>query len=175
MERREPVRQRQPRRGRARLIELRPNPSLLDLRTVVGQMDDSEREQWAALNEGELDVDAIAASLYLAPGPKWAVTADTRPIVVAGFLPCGPNAYRDWMAYTPEAFILHWRRVTREARRVMDYMAKPGIRLECRCLSTRVPEVVDWYGFLGYGFEGTQRQAGVHGEDLALFSRITPR
>lgn len=174
MERGEPLRQRQPRWGRAGLIVLQENPGLLDTLRVVALMDDSQREQWQALNEGEFDIDLTAASIYLTPGPKWAMMDGTRPIVVGGFRPLSPGVYRDWMAYAPEAFIRHWRPVTRLARRAMDYMAQHAHRIECRCLASRVDEVVDWYGFLGYGFEGIARQAGVHGEDFAVYSRLSP-
>jgi len=154
------------------LIDVRDTPLLTDLIQVVAQMDDSQREQWAAFNDAEFNVDDVAAGLHLSAGPKWVVLHDERPIVVGGFTPVRAGVYRDWMAYAPEAFILHWRSVTKLARTYVRHMMQHAHRLECVCLASRLGEVDAWYRFVGYSREGDQRRAGVHGEDLAVYSRV---
>lgn len=154
------------------MIDIRDTPLLTDIIQVVAQMDDMQREQWRAFNDGEFAVDDVAAALHLGPGPKWVLLDGERPLVVGGFTPVRKGVYHDWMAYAPEAFILHWRAVSKQARTMVRYMMQHAHRLECTCLAARVPEILDWYAFVGYSFEGTLRRAGVNGEDLAIFSRV---
>lgn len=156
----------------ARVVELHHAPLLLDLVQVLAQVSESERAQYRAKTGVELDVDIAAAQIYLQPGPKWVATDGLTPIAVGGFTPVSPGVWRDWMANTPDAFGKHWRAISKHARRVMDGMlAQEAHRLECVVLASRT-EVVDWYGFLGYRFEGTMRHAGAQGEDFALYSRV---
>lgn len=154
------------------MIEVQATPLLTDIIQVVAQMDGMQREQWHAFNDGEFNVDDVAASLHLGAGPKWVLMAGTRPIVVGGFTPVRKGVYRDWMAYAPEAFILHWRSVTKQCKTMLAHMMQHAHRLECTCLAARLPEVLDWYQRIGYSFEGTLRRAGVNGEDLAILSRV---
>ncbi len=154
------------------MVTISHNPLLVDLLQVLAQLPESERRQYYAKTGEQLDVDVAAAHLYLQPGPKWVIATDDHPICVGGFTPISPGVYRDWMANTPEAFGKHWRSVSKYARRVMDGMLEyEAHRLECVVLASRT-EVVDWYAFLGYSFEGTMRRAGAQGEDLALYSRL---
>jgi hypothetical protein len=156
----------------APVVELFSNPTLLDLVQVLAQLPESERAQYRAKNGVDLHVDIAASQLYLQPGPKWVVADGLTPICVGGFTPVSPGVWRDWMANTPAAFGKYWRQVSKFARRTMDAMlVEEAHRLECVVLASRT-EVVDWYGFLGYSFEGTMRHAGAQGEDFALYSRV---
>ena len=148
-------------------------PRLLDFLMVCRHLPDDEIEQFEAFTGQKYDPDEVAALYHLRPGPKWVLTADGEPIVIAGFDMLRPGVWQDWLFSVPAAWEpANWRFVTKTSRRVMDAMLQgTAHRLQCISLASRV-HAHRWYRPLGLELEGTLRSYGIHGEDAKMFSRL---
>lgn len=159
------------------MITVYNNPLLLDFIRVALEMPQDERDQLEAYTGMPFDIDGCAIGNFSAPGPKWVIKSDDRPIVIGGFVSERPGVYRDFLLTTPDAFSEHWFKVTRICRRIMDAMliSKQAHRLECITpmlrLSSR-PELEKWYKILGYNKEGVLHGYCANGADAVIFSRV---
>lgn len=153
-------------------VETFTGARLFDLLRVCHRLPGDEKEQWEIFSGEKFDAEKVSAIYSLMDCPKWVIVAENEPIVVGGFTQIRPGVWQDWMFSTPEAWTLHWRPVTRIARRVMDGMLRTEAhRLQCVSLASR-HQAHKWYRPLGYEAEGTLLGYGVHGEHAIMFSRL---
>lgn len=154
-------------------LVVHPDVTLFELLQICSDASEDIKENWEALTGAPWEIDGVVAQLFNTPGPKWTVSDGALAIAAGGFVMVRPGVYRDWLAPSSLAFSpKYWRAVTKACKRIMDSMLKgTAHRLECVCLASRAAEVVDWYGVLGYQFEGTLVAAGSDGEDLAAYYR----
>lgn len=147
-------------------------PKLVDFMHVCYQLPQDEIEQYEAFSGEKFDPDAVAAVYSLRPGPAWVLTADDKPIVIAGFDRIRPGVWQDWLLSTPVAWEKYWRGVTKYCCRVMDAMLQSEAhRLQCVSLASRI-HAHRWYRPLGLKLEGTLHGYGVNGEDAYMFARL---
>ena len=145
---------------------------LVELLRVCYRLPEDEREQYEAFAGRPYSAEALAAALFAAPGPKWTVLAGETPILVAGFQELRAGVWQDWAVTTPEAWEMHWRSVTKFARRVMDEMLLgPAHRLQCISLASRI-HAHRWYRPLGLKLEGPLHAYGANQEDALMFYRL---
>lgn len=153
-------------------IELLRNPTLFDFIEVCYQLPEDEREQYEAFTGAPYDANVVATQFFMKAGPKWVVTADDKPIVIAGFDCIRPGVWQDWMFSTPAAWDKHWRAVTKKACVVMAGMLKKDAhRLQCISLASRI-HAHRWYRVLGLVLEGELEGYGVNGENALIFKRM---
>lgn len=148
------------------------SPTVIDFLTVCHRLPADEIEQFEAFAGEPYDPDRVAAIYSLKGGPAWVMTADDKPIAIAGFDQVRPGVWQDWMFSTPEAWSDHWRALTRQCRKGMDAMLRTEAhRLQCVSLATRT-RAHRWYGVLGLEQEGPLRRYGAAGQDAIMFSRV---
>jgi hypothetical protein len=158
------------------MIKVYGDPWMIDYLKVCANMPQDEREQLEALTGSPFTIDGCAVGNFSVPGPKWVVKANDEPISIFGAVQQRPGVWRDFMLNTPEAFTKHWFPVTRVARRAMNamFLSDQAHRLECIVPATRIearPELVKWYGVMGYTREATLKKYCANGADAVLFSR----
>lgn len=151
------------------------NPTLTDYLAVVPNLPFDEIEQYEAFSGRNFDAEEVCALYALHQGPRWVLTADGSPIVIAGFDEIRPGVWQDWLFSTPAAWSPeHWRRVTRESARTMKVMLQTvAHRLQCVSLASRLA-AHRWYGVLGLELEGRLARYGAGGQDALIFSRVRP-
>lgn len=149
------------------------NPTLTDYMTVLADLCPDEIEQYEAFAGEAFDVEKVAALYSLHQGPRWVLTADEAPIVIAGFDEIRKGVWQDWLFSVPAAWEPpHWRHVTRECKRTMTVMLQTvAHRLQCVSLASRLA-AHRWYGAIGLELEGPLRRYGAGGQDALIFSRV---
>jgi len=152
-------------------------PTLIDLVCVCHALPELERRQFEALTDGlPFDVDKAALMLANLDGPKWAlVTLTGEPLAVGGMHYVRPEVWQEWLIATDEAWLRHWRALTKHCRRIMDRMLETEARrIQCVCLSEKT-RARAWYRVLGFEHEGTLQQYGANGEDCEMYARVARR
>lgn len=151
------------------------NPTLTDYLQVLARLVDDEIEQYEAFSGQSFDVEEVAAIYSLRIGPRWVLTADGSPLVIAGFDEIRKGVWQDYLFSVPEAWgPSHWKRVTRESARTMAVMLQTvAHRLQCVSLASRLA-AHRWYGALGLELEGRLARYGAGGQDALIFSRVRP-
>lgn len=149
------------------------NPTLTDYMQVLPMLPVDEIEQYEAFSGETFDAERLAAIYSLHQGPRWVLTADGSPIVIAGFDEIRKGVWQDWLFSTPAAWSpAHWKRVTKECKRTMTVMLQTvAHRLQCVSLASRL-DAHRWYGAIGLELEGPLRRYGAGGQDALMFSRV---
>jgi len=139
------------------------------------QMRPDERDQFVAFSFAEgYDPEMAAKQLIGLSGVKFTgLGKDGMPIYAGGFFELRPGVWESWMVGSMEGWATHWRHMTKTARWLMQSLLDTGARrLQTSVLASRV-KTCEWYvRSLGMVHEGTQRQFGRNGEDVACFSRV---
>jgi hypothetical protein len=155
-------------------LSLSGEPKLTDYLRVCLALPEDERQQYAAMAGAPFDAEIVAAALMLASGPKWTIYDGRKyAIAVGGYLEERPGVWRSWMAATDEC----WTPENAEGVTAICVGAMQSMfydhgahRLETVCLATR-KRARSWYTrHLGLKYEGLLRQAGVGGEDVAIYA-----
>jgi hypothetical protein len=136
-------------------------------------MREDERAEYAA-RSGQFDAEVVAAGIIASPGWKFTlVGADGMPIGCGGVEEIRPGVWQGWSISTPEAWATDWRRITKACRWVMDgLMAEGARRIQVSTLASR-KATRQWYErSLRLQYEGTARQLGRNGQDIAHFARV---
>lgn len=149
------------------------DPSLADFILVCGDLCPDEIEQYEAFTGQTYNPSQVAALFSLHQGPRWVLTADGEPIVIAGFDEIRPGVWQDWLFSVPAAWgPEHWRTVTRKCRKHMDVMLRTvAHRLQCVSLASRT-RAHRWYGALGLQEGGRLPQYGAQRQDALMFHRV---
>lgn len=139
------------------------------------RMRPDEREQFVSLSFADaFDPEAAAKQLIGLGGVKFSgIGADGMPLYAGGFFEIQPGVWESWMVGSLESWSTHWRNMTKTSRWLMAMLFDNGARrLQTTALASRTA-ACEWYmRSLGMHFEGTQRQYGRCGEDVACFSRV---
>lgn len=168
------------------MIKVFNNPFVGDFLQVATQLPQDERDQIEILTGNAFTVDGAAVGSYMAEGPKWVIkigesedqfaAGEGVPIVVGGFVFQRPGVWRDFLLTTPLAWSHYALPVTRFCKKAMDAMLQgQAHRLECVVPASRAdarPELVKWYGILGYTREGIRHGYCANGTDAVAFSRV---
>ena len=124
--------------------------------------------------QSRYDPEMAAKQLIGLSGVKFTgLGKDGMPIYAGGFFELRPGVWESWMVGSMEGWATHWRHMTKTARWLMQSLLDTGARrLQTSVLASRV-KTCEWYvRSLGMVHEGTQRQFGRNGEDVACFSRV---
>lgn len=153
-------------------IKLLENPGLLEIAKVAFAIHDLDKREYEAFRGVQYDPERVAAELYSAPGPKWALFADDYVLCVAGFIPVRPGVWDTWMLADPRAFAEFPKQTTENVRWALDFMLQNGAhRLQCLCLADRI-KAQKWYRTLGLSQESLKTAFGAHGEDALMFVKL---
>lgn len=149
------------------------DPTIIDYLKVLPRLCADEIEQYEAFAGEKYAPDKVAAIYSLQQGPRWVLTADDVPIVIAGFDEIRSGVWQDWFFSVPEAWSPeHWRKVTRESKRKMDVMLQMvAHRLQCVSLASRT-RAHRWYGALGLQEGSLLPQYGAERQDAIMFHRV---
>lgn len=147
-------------------------PTVMDLAYLAMHMREDEKAQWSALTGLPYDAELCARGMAAIPGPSWCLVGDDgMPLVVAGLEPIRPGVYQAWMAGTPEAWVTHWRSITKHCRRVFaDLFAEGAQRIQTLALESRKAAHV-WYerGLL-HRYEGTHAAYFADGQNAVHYA-----
>jgi hypothetical protein len=149
-------------------------PTLLDFIMVCARLPQDEKDQMEQLSGNEFTIDGAAMGAFNAPGPKFVLKKDGKPLCIFGAVPERRGVYRDFMLNTPEAFSPeNYLAVTRHVKRAIDWLFDSGQahRIYCETPIAR-SRVFRWYKAIGYRFETVIRGCLVNGSDAALFARV---
>ena len=73
------------------------DPSLADFILVCERLCPDEIEQYEAFAGEQYNAARVAAIYSLHQGPRWVLTADGQPIVIAGFDEIRQGVWQDWL------------------------------------------------------------------------------
>lgn len=150
-------------------------PMLEDFGFIARNMRPDEIEQFLAMTgQPEYIADVAARTFANTPGETIALVGrDGLPFAVAGFLPLRPGVMQAWAAATMAGWDQHWRTMTKETIRRMNYLFSVGThRIETTALASRL-KAHHWYTHgLGMTQEGVQAAYCANGEDAITFSRV---
>lgn len=139
------------------------------------RMRPDEIEQYIALTHAKAyDPEVAAAGFIGTPGLKFTVLGkDLLPAASGGYSEIQPGVWQSWMVGSMEGWESEWRSMTKATRWLMDGLFEMGARrLQTNALASRV-KAIEWYErALGLVHEGTWRQFGANGEDVACFARV---
>lgn len=160
------------------MIKVYNNPWLIDFLKVCAAMPQDEREQLEAFTGEDYSIDSAAIGNFTVQGPKWVVKDGDEPLAIFGAAQQRPGVWRDFMLNTPGVYEKHAFGLTRICRRAMNAMFESGQahRVECVVPAARIdarPELVRWYGALGYTREATLLKYCANGDDAVLFARVS--
>lgn len=146
---------------------------LRDLVILAATMRPDEKAQWECVTGETFDADQCARAMARLTGPSYCLLdADDNPLVVAGFEEVRPKVWQAWMAGTPEAWRIHWKRITRECKRIGDSLLASGIAHRLQILATPEREAAHrWYEALGYRFEARMARYFADGSDAVCYVR----
>lgn len=134
-----------------------------------------EIEQYLALTGAkEYDYETAARGFSNMGGMKFTVLGDDNlPAAAGGYEEVSPGVWQSWMVGTQAGWDAQWRSLTKATRWLMAGLFDLGARrLQTNCLSSRT-RAIDWYErSLGLQREGTWRQFGSDGQDVACFARV---
>jgi hypothetical protein len=133
--------------------------------------EDEIRQLLAFTGAEEYDHEEAARVFINRSGVKFTlVDKQGAPIIIGGYNPVAPGVWQSWMAGTKDGWTLHWREITKASRWLMDELFKAGARrLQTNGLADRV-EAREWYKrSLRMNFEGTWKEFGCGGEDVASY------
>lgn len=149
------------------------DPTLADFLIVCARLCPDEIEQYEAFSGEQYRAEKVAAIYSLHQGPRWVLTADDQPIVIAGFDEIRPGVWQDWLFSVPEAWgPEHWRTVTRKCKKHMDVMLTTvAHRLQCVSLASRT-KAHRWYSALGLQEGPPLPQYGAQRQDALMFHRV---
>ena len=145
------------------------------LQYLCDRMRPDEIEQYIALTHAKVyDPEVAAAGFINTPGLKFTVIGkDMLPTASGGYQEVAPGVWQSWMVGSIDGWEREWRSMTKATRWLMGGLFEMGARrLQTNALASRT-RAIDWYErSLGLVREGTWRQYGANGEDVALFSRV---
>ena len=134
-----------------------------------------EIEQYVALTGAESYNPEVAARGFMNTGGVKFTLVDEHhdPLVAGGFEEIIPGVWQSWMVGNMDGWATHWRTITKGCRWVMDGLFEMGARrLQTTALASRT-DAIRWYERgLGMQREGTWRNFGAKGEDVACFARV---
>ncbi|MGH8173939.1 MAG: hypothetical protein ACREPX_12420, partial [Rhodanobacteraceae bacterium] len=129
----------------------------------------------ALTGASKFDPEVAAVAFMRTPGHKFTILGpDNLPCAAGGYEETAmPGVWQSWMVGSPEGWDTGWRSITKGCRWLMDALFDMGARrLQTNALASRT-KAIEWYERgLGLTREGTLRQAGAHGEDVAIFSKV---
>lgn len=163
----------------SRIAAPRLVPVLLsDLVLLAHRMRADEKDQWCAVTgEAEYDPDMAARMFAQVGGVSWCmVDAAGDPLAAGGFEEVRPKVWQTWMAGTQAAWDVHWRRLTRECRRLGDGLLASGRahRIQTYALAERAA-AHRWYEALGQRHEGTLERFFADGRDAVCYVKTRAR
>lgn len=148
-------------------------PTVVDLAYLAEHMREDERAQWCALLGAESYDSDIAARIFATTqGFAWCLYEDDMPLVAAGLQPIQSGVYQTWMVGTADAWERHWRRITKECRRMFDGLLADGTarRIQTYALESRV-FAHQWYAKgLGQHYEGTLAEWFTDGQNAVCYA-----
>lgn len=148
-------------------------PTLSMFEFVARHMRQDEIEQYLALTGApKYDVQEAALSFAAAGGVKFGLADDNgMPYCIGGYEARGPHVWQSWMMGTDAGWEKHWRTITKSTLWLIQQLLDGGAnRLQTNCLASRV-DAIKWYeDSLKMQYEGTFREYGVNGEDVACYA-----
>lgn len=148
-------------------------PTVVDLAYLAEHMRPDEREQWCALLGADSYCPDIAARIFATTqGYGWCLYDDDMPLVAGGLQPIESGKWQTWMVGTPEAWERHWRRITKECRRLFDGLFADGTarRIQTYALESRTA-AHEWYARgLGQQYEGTHVEFFADGQNAVCYA-----
>ena len=155
------------------MVEVIPNPTMLDLLVVSAQLPADEAHQIEAMSGAPHDIDRTAAICWNKNGPKFRFVAGGQLIAVCGFEQVAPGVWHDWMMNTPASFGQHWFGMSRACRRLVDWLLEQPDCRRVQCYSMASREMAHkWYRVLGYKREGVMAKWAANGEDVVVYGRV---
>lgn len=148
---------------------------LVHLLYLCERMRPDEIEQYLALTMGkEYHPDTAAIGFANTPGIKFTLLGpDGYPAASGGYEEVLPGVWQSWMVGSTEGWETSWRGLTKATRWLMDGLFELGARrLQTSALASRT-RALEWYerGLLMQR-EGTLRNFGANGEDVAMYARV---
>jgi hypothetical protein len=147
----------------------------VDFIILCDRMRPDEIEQYLALTGAKDYSPEVAARGFInMPGFKFSLVSEAGEVGCAGgFHEIIPGVWQSWMVGSVESWERDWRTITKGCRWVMDGLLAQGARrLQTTALASRA-KAIEWYERgLGMQREGTWRNYGANGEDVACFARV---
>lgn len=150
-------------------------PMVEDLGYLARNMRDDERDQFAAMvGAGTYDARVAARAYVMTAGPSWVlIDRADRPFAAGGFSEVRPGVWDAWGIGTPEAWVHHWRTITRHCRKAIDDMlAVDAHRVQIVALASRTEAHIWYRRGLGMQEEGYLRGYCADGSDAVVFSKV---
>lgn len=151
--------------------------TLADTLAVVARMRDLDRRCVAAAM-GEVSDEVFAANRWQTEGPAWSLWDDRGPQAVFGLTLVNGWTAVAWLVATDQMRRDSWRKLIRHSRTVLANVtdrANPNFRHRVEahvlCEWTRASAFAQ---HLGLEREGTRRAAGAGGEDIEIWTKVTP-
>ncbi len=142
---------------------------------LCDQMRPDEIQQYLALTGATEYVAEVAARGFInTNGVRFTLVDDENmPCVAGGFEEIIPGVWQSWMVGNLEGWERNWRTITKGCRWVMGGLLEMGARrLQTSALASRTA-AIEWYERgLGMQREGTWRNYGANGEDVACFALV---
>ena len=148
--------------------------TVADIACVAIHMRPDEIEQWLALTGVAHYVPDVAVRAVVNTGdPCWAmVDMSGRPFVVGGMHVDRPGVASLWMMGTMAGWALHWRVITKTAKRFIAGLLDGDMhRVEVTALASRT-EAHRWYRRLGLNIEEPRRAWFADGSDGVCFAAV---
>ena len=148
-------------------------PTLLDLLTLCHNARPDEIEQYELLSGMDWQTESVAIGLHNRDGYRFVILNDDKPVVACGAMPLLEGTFDLWMVGTMDSWTHHWRSITKISRRIIEGIFKDGARRVQICVLASRQKTCEWYvRGLKLQYEGTMRQFGINGADMAMYARI---
>jgi len=149
-------------------------PLVEDFARIARNLRPDEIEQFVAFTGAPgYKPDVLARTLLATPGTSYVLVDRTNlPIAIGGFEPLRPGVWQTWGIGTLDGWAKHWRAITKQSRRQMDYLFANGAhRIEIIALVSR-HDAHRWYeeGLL-MQCEGTLKGYCANGADAVMYAR----
>ena len=163
-----------PSRHEANIVTAIVAPTMLDILRICHDARAEEMEQYEATTGLEWHDDDVANYLYNKAGIKFAIVVGDIAVSVCGWEPLVSGVWQAWMIGTTDGWARYWRTITKESRKIIAAMwtETNTRRLQIPVLASRV-KACEWFvRGLKFEYEGTMKQYGVSGEDVAMYVKL---
>jgi hypothetical protein len=150
------------------------SPTMLDILQICHDARAEEMDQYEATTGLVWHDDDVANYLYSKEGVKFSIIVDDIAVSVGGWEPLVSGVWQAWMIGTTDNWAKYWRTITKETRKIVAAMftETETRRLQIPVLASRV-KACEWFvRGLKFEYEGTMKQYGVSGEDVAMYVKF---